>query len=127
MKRKKRRLGTQNPWGYLTSTIARHKESSSINENVGNSKAIVESVPEENGAETKEQIMATMLWEHTLQINAILEGKLTDEVDYRLVDIKNADALQTDFTRRQGDKLIDCLGKISLTLNQLCDVVQHRS
>ncbi|KAL3618064.1 hypothetical protein CASFOL_038385 [Castilleja foliolosa] len=32
--------------------------------------------------------------------------------------------MQIEFTRRQGDKLIDCLGNISATLNQLCDLVQ---
>ncbi|KAI3453954.1 hypothetical protein Pfo_010617 [Paulownia fortunei] len=125
MKRQKRRLETLNPWGYFTSTKIKHEESSSINEKVENTKNIVESMPEESNIEMKEQIMATMLWENALQINAILEGNLADDVDYTLADLKNAEAVQTDFTRRQGDKLIDCLGKISVTLNQLCDLVQQ--
>ncbi|KAK6116953.1 hypothetical protein DH2020_049328 [Rehmannia glutinosa] len=125
MKRKKRRLETLNPWGYFTNPKIKHEESSSINVKAGNTKNIIESMHEENNVETKEQIMATMLYENALRINAILEGSLADDADYNLVDLKNDEAVQTDFTRRQGDKLIDCLGKISVTLNQLCDLVQQ--
>ncbi|KAL3627045.1 hypothetical protein CASFOL_028408 [Castilleja foliolosa] len=58
------------------------------------------------------------------RINAILEGNIADDVDYKLGDLKNPEAMQIEFTRRQGDKLIDCLGNMSATLNQLCDLVQ---
>ncbi|XP_057766831.1 uncharacterized protein LOC130987199 [Salvia miltiorrhiza] len=130
MKRQKRRLETQNPWGYFTSTKKPHEESSSKQEEVKNTNNVVESSPEEISTELKEQTeseeqtMAMMLWENALQINAILEGNLADDVDYKLAGLKNAEAVQIDFTRRQGDKLIDCLGNISTTLNQLCDLVQ---
>ncbi|KAH6792264.1 hypothetical protein C2S52_002741 [Perilla frutescens var. hirtella] len=125
MKRQKRRLETQNPWGYFTSTNTKHEESTSIQEEAKNTNNIVESMPEEiNRDSQQEQIMATMLWENAMQINAILEGDLADDVDYKLADLKNAEAVQIDLTRRQGDKLIDCLGNISTTLNQLCDLVQ---
>ncbi|KAK4422406.1 hypothetical protein Salat_1822900 [Sesamum alatum] len=126
MKRQKRKLETLNPWGYFTSAKIKHEESSSINQHAGNTnKNIVASVADdETNADAKEQIMATLLWENALRINAILDGNLVDDVDYKLADLKNADAVQTDVTRRQGDKLIDCLGNISATLNQLCDLVQ---
>lgn len=123
MKRQKRRLETRNPWGYFTSTMTKHEESTSIHEKVKDTND-VESMPEEINAESEEQIMATMLWENAVQINAILEGNLTDDVDYKLADLKNAEAVQIDLSRRQGDKLIDCLEKISTTLNQLCEIVQ---
>lgn len=125
MKRQKRRLETQNPWGYFTSTKKPHEESSSMPEEAENTDNVVESLHEEINTESKdqpeseEQTLATMLWERALQINAIVEGNLADDVD-----LKNAEAVQMDFTRRQGDKLIDCLGNISTTLNQLCDLVQ---
>ncbi|KAL0372023.1 UNVERIFIED_CONTAM: hypothetical protein Scaly_0883900 [Sesamum calycinum] len=125
MKRQKRKLETLNPWGYFTSAKIKHEESSSINQNAGNTnKNIVASVADETNADTKEQTMATVLWENAVRINSILEGNLADDVDYKLADLKNADAVQIDVTRRQGDKLIDCLGNISTTLNQLCDLVQ---
>ncbi|KAL0297406.1 UNVERIFIED_CONTAM: hypothetical protein Sradi_6792700 [Sesamum radiatum] len=125
MKRQKRKLETLNPWGYFTSAKIKHEESSSINQNAGNTnKNIVASVADEANADTKEQTMATVLWENAVRINSILEGNLADDVDYKLADLKNADAVQIDVTRRQGDKLIDCLGNISTTLNQLCDLVQ---
>ncbi|KAG6433196.1 hypothetical protein SASPL_104804 [Salvia splendens] len=125
MKRQKRRLETQNPWGYFTSTKKPHEESSSMQEEAKNTDNAVESLHEEINTESKEQpeseeqTLATMLWERALQINAIVDGNLADDVD-----LKNAEAVQMDFTRRQGDKLIDCLGNISTTLNQLCDLVQ---
>ncbi|XP_041992936.1 uncharacterized protein LOC121743669 [Salvia splendens] len=125
MKRRKRRLETQNPWGYFTSTKKPHEESSSIQEEAKQTDNAVESLHEEIYTETKEQpeseeqSLAMMLWERALQINAIVEGNLADDVD-----LKNTEAVQMDFTRRQGDKLIDCLGNISTTLNQLCDLVQ---
>lgn len=128
MKRQKRKLETLNPWGYSTSSNIKFEESSNINGKEGSTKKVIESLPEESSNnETQEQIMATMLYENALQINAILGGNLADDIDYKLADLKNAEALQTDFTRRQGDKLIDCFGKISETLHQLCDLVQHNA
>lgn len=124
MKRQKRRIESQNPWGYFTSTMTKHEESTSIHEKVKDTN-VVESMPEEINAESEEQIMANMLWENAVQINAILEGNLADDdVDYKLADLKNAEAVQINLTRRKGDKLIDCLQKMSTNLNQLCDIVQ---
>ncbi|KAG8381981.1 hypothetical protein BUALT_Bualt05G0029000 [Buddleja alternifolia] len=126
MKRQKRRLESLNPWGYFTSSKIKHEESSDVNENMANTKNnILESVSEENNVETKEQIMAKLLCENALKINSILEGNIGNDIDYKLADLKKSEAVQTDFTRRQGDKLIDCLGEISATLNQLCDLVQQ--
>lgn len=124
MKRQKRRIEAQNPWGYFTSTNTKHIETTSTQEETKNTNNIVESIREETNTDSKEETMATMLWERAMQINSILEGNLADDVDYKLADLKNSEALEIDFTRRQGDKLIDCLGEISTTLNQLCDLVQ---
>ncbi|KAL3844338.1 hypothetical protein ACJIZ3_001741 [Penstemon smallii] len=126
MKRKKGRVERIYPWGYFTSTKIKHKECSSTNEKHGNSNSNTsESVPNETNVE-KEHIMATILWENALQMNAILEGNLPDDMNYKLADLKDAEAAQTDLTRRQGDELINCLGKISVTLSQLCDLVQQQ-
>lgn len=73
----------------------------------------------------REKMMAEELLKNTELINAILQGNLTEDVDFKLADLKSTDAFQADFTRLQGDKLIDCLGKIANTLNQLCDIVQE--
>ncbi|KAL3645841.1 hypothetical protein CASFOL_011021 [Castilleja foliolosa] len=125
MKRKKRGLQTLSPWGYSTNPMTNNdEESSSANEKVTNTENIAESLPEQCNIETQEEVMAHMLYENALQINAILEGNIADDVDYKLGDLKNPEAMQIEFTRRQGDKLIDCLGNISVTLNQLCDLVQ---
>ncbi|KAL3654817.1 hypothetical protein CASFOL_000603 [Castilleja foliolosa] len=104
--------------------MKRKKQSSSANEKVTNKENIAESLPEQGNIETQKEIMAHMLYENVLQINAILEGNIADDVDYKLGDLKNPEAMQIEFTRRQGDKLIDCLGNMSATLNQLCDLVQ---
>lgn len=124
MKRQKRRIETQNPWGYYTSTNTKHEEATSTQEEAKITNDIVECIPEETNTDSKEETMATMLWESAMQINSILEGNLGDDLDYKLADSKNSEALEIDFTRRKGDKLIDCLGKISATLNQLSDLVQ---
>lgn len=73
----------------------------------------------------REKMMAEELLKNTELVNAILQGNLADDVDFKLADLKNSDGVQADFTRLQGDKLIDCLGKIANTLNQLCDLVQE--
>lgn len=116
MKRKRRRLETRNPWGYFTSTEIKLEEPEK-EENTN--------TPEENNnTETTEQLMAAMLHENALKIYAIVEGNISDDVDYNSTDLKNAESVQTDCIRRQGDKLIECLGEIASTLNQLCDLAQ---
>lgn len=126
MKRQKRSIEAQNPWGYFTSTKLKLEEASSINANVETPNPITPTMTKES-VEPEEQTMAKILHENALQIHAILEGKLTDDVDYKLADLRNAKAVQTDFTRRQGDNIVDCLGKISATLNQLCDLIVQSS
>ncbi|KAL2490111.1 trihelix transcription factor ASR3 [Forsythia ovata] len=118
MKRQKRIIQRLNPWGYVTSGKIMLDESSR-NEKMNTS------VNEESNVETKEETLTKILRENAMHINAILEGNLADDVDYRLADLKNADAVQIDFARRQGDKLIDYFGKISETLNLLCDLVRQ--
>ncbi|CAI9771674.1 unnamed protein product [Fraxinus pennsylvanica] len=118
MKRQKRKIQRLNPWGYVTSGKIMLEQTS-------RNEKMYSSANEESNVETKEETLAQILRENALQINAILEGNLADDVDYRLADLKNADAVQIDFARRQGDKLIDCFGKISDTLNQLCDLVRQ--
>ncbi|XP_051119400.1 uncharacterized protein LOC127243434 [Andrographis paniculata] len=118
MKRQKRSLEARIPWGYFTSTKIKHEEP----KNAGNRDTIVGTMAE-GTSETEDLSMAKILQENALQIHAILEGKLSndDDADHK----KNGEAVGTEFARRQGDQLIDCLGKISETLNQLCDLVQE--
>ncbi|CAK9169890.1 unnamed protein product [Ilex paraguariensis] len=75
--------------------------------------------------EGMEEMMAKRLRENAELINDILKGNLAEDVDYRLADLRNAEAFQTDITRLQGDKLISCLGNVANTLKQLCDLVQE--
>ncbi|KAL2472306.1 sequence-specific DNA binding transcription factor [Abeliophyllum distichum] len=118
MKRQKRKIQRLNPWGYVTSGKIMLDESSR-NEKMNTS------ANEESNVGMKEETLTKILRENAVHINAILEGNLADDVDYRLADLKNADAVQIDFARRQGDKLIDHFGKISETLNLLCDLVRQ--
>ncbi|XAR69914.1 hypothetical protein NMG60_11001684 [Bertholletia excelsa] len=75
--------------------------------------------------EEQEQIMVEKLRENAELIIAIIEGKVGESEDYVLANLKNAKTSQIDFTRRQADNLIACLGNLSDTLSQLCDLVQH--
>ncbi|KAF5936741.1 hypothetical protein HYC85_024247 [Camellia sinensis] len=78
-----------------------------------------------NNMEEKEQMMATKQYENAKLITDILKGNLGESSDCLLADLKNVKDSQTDFTRRQGDRLITCLGNLADTLDQLCDVVQE--
>ncbi|KAK9279224.1 hypothetical protein L1049_013240 [Liquidambar formosana] len=79
----------------------------------------------ETSWEEKEQMMARKLRENAELIHAILKGKLTENADYSSADSKKGEAFQTDFTRRQGDKLISCFGDLVNTLEQFCDLVRE--
>ncbi|KAL7199834.1 hypothetical protein ACSBR2_022024 [Camellia fascicularis] len=78
-----------------------------------------------NNMEEKEQMMAAKLYENAELITDILKGNLGESSDCLLADLKNIKDSQTDFTRRQGDRLITCLGNLADTLDQLCDIVQE--
>lgn len=71
--------------------------------------------------EEKEQMMIMKLHENAELIDAIV----SENVDLGAADVKNVEDYQTDFARRQGDKLITCLRDIVNTLDQFSDLVQE--
>lgn len=77
--------------------------------------------------EEKEQTLTAKLRENAELINAILEGMVNQDVDYKLPDKKNVEAVKEDLTRRQSDSLIVCLGNIANALYQLSNLVQEGS
>ncbi|KAA8520991.1 hypothetical protein F0562_011664 [Nyssa sinensis] len=83
-------------------------------------------MPEKGSTEDREKMLAANLRENAELINVILKGNLTEDLDFKLADLKNVETFQTDFTRRQGEELIACLGNLTDTLDQLCDLVQER-
>ncbi|XP_059461210.1 trihelix transcription factor ASR3 [Corylus avellana] len=71
--------------------------------------------------EEQEQMMIMKLHENAELIEAIV----SENVDLGpAADVKNVEDCQTDFARRQGDKLIKCLRDIVNTLDQFSDLVQ---
>ncbi|XP_057958902.1 trihelix transcription factor ASR3 [Malania oleifera] len=75
-----------------------------------------QSVPEQtNSKEEKELMMAEKLRENAKQINAIVEGNLSE----------NSEAFQTDYIRHQGEELIVCLRDLANNLGQFCDLVRE--
>lgn len=125
MKRKKRRIEKLNPWGYFTSPKIKLEDSSNINGKSENKNSSIESLLEESTVETKEQIMCRILRENALQINALLDCDIADDGECELADLKNAEAVEMDLTRQQGDKLIIYLEKISRTLKDFSDLVEQ--
>ncbi|WRX35068.1 hypothetical protein QQP08_027555 [Theobroma cacao] len=75
--------------------------------------------------EEKEQIMVARLCEKAEQIHAVVEENFTENADHSAADVKNVEDFRTDFIRRQGDKLVACLGDILSTLNQFSELVQE--
>lgn len=71
--------------------------------------------------EENEQMMVAKLQENAELIHAIV----AESADYSDADLNNVQDLQSEFVRRQGDKLIACLGEIVNTLNQFTDHVQE--
>ncbi|KAK1549464.1 hypothetical protein Q3G72_002521 [Acer saccharum] len=65
----------------------------------------------------KEQTMVVKLLENAEMVHAIA----TENADYGGASSKNVQDYKSEFARRQGDKLIACLGQIVNTLNQLSD------
>ncbi|XP_052210718.1 uncharacterized protein LOC127813664 isoform X2 [Diospyros lotus] len=79
---------------------------------------------ENNDVEEKEQAIAAELLENVEQITATLRGNLDDGLDFVSANLRNAEASEMAFRRRQGDQLITRLVNLSDTLAQLCDLVQ---
>lgn len=71
--------------------------------------------------EENKQMMVAKLQENAELIHAIV----AESADYSDADLNNVQDLQSEFVRRQGDKLIACLGEIVNTLNQFTDHVQE--
>ncbi|XP_060208019.1 trihelix transcription factor ASR3 [Lycium barbarum] len=81
---------------------------------------------EQINVDNPEEMMAATLRENAEMITAIIEGNSMDGRDCRLADSKNFEAGRVHMIRSQGNQLIDCLGKISDTLNQLCYAVHKK-
>lgn len=75
--------------------------------------------------EETEQLVAEKLRANAELVHAILRGNLSENAKYGLSDIKDSEAYQTEFTRRQADSLITCLGDVVDNLNQLHVLVQQ--
>ncbi|GLT72231.1 hypothetical protein SLA2020_441850 [Shorea laevis] len=58
-------------------------------------------------------------------VESPIEEKRKRSHDFGAADVKNVEDYQTDFARRQGDKLITCLRDIVNTLDQFSDLVQE--
>ena len=71
--------------------------------------------------EENEETMALKLQELAVKIQAI--GN--ESADYQAAGSQNVEDYHTEFTRRQGDKLIENLGNFSNILNKLCDLLQE--
>ncbi|XP_062097598.1 trihelix transcription factor ASR3 isoform X2 [Humulus lupulus] len=75
-------------------------------------------------AEHKEQRFALILRENAEMVKTIV----SQNAQYEVVQVENDEFDQTksaEFVRRQGDKLIACLGDIVKSLDHLCDLVQE--
>lgn len=81
---------------------------------------------EQINVDNHEEMMAATLRENAEMITAIIEGNPMDDRDCRLDDSKNFEDGHVHLIRSQGNQLIDCLGKISETLSQLCDAIHKK-
>lgn len=70
--------------------------------------------------EENEDMLHLKLQELAIEIETIS----TESVDCKAANSQNIEDYRTEFTRRQGDKLIASLGNLSSTLKQLCDLLQ---
>lgn len=113
------------PWRHILSGIVK-PESSTLNEVPEHPpKNIIKQVkPEQLSVEEKQKDLATKLLENAQLINVALQGRLAEDVDYKVTDLENNGAMEIDTIRCQGDKIIDCLGNITNTLNQFCELIQ---
>ncbi|CAI9115647.1 OLC1v1016611C1 [Oldenlandia corymbosa var. corymbosa] len=112
--------------GQITNTAVK-PEPSTTNEILERQKTgIVPNVKPDGGiSKDFEKEMTAKLLENAQLINAILSGsQAEEEVDYKLGDLRNREAVESDLVRHQCDKIIDCLGNIVNTINQFCNVVE---
>lgn len=72
--------------------------------------------------EENEETLTLKLQELAVEIEAIATESASD---YKGGGSQNVEDSHTDFTRRQGDKLISSLGNFSHTLKHLCDLLQE--
>ncbi|KAL8106981.1 uncharacterized protein LOC141671797 [Apium graveolens] len=85
----------------------------------------VKNEKKESNKEEKVERMTIELLNSAEQINAVLEGKFVEKVDYVLADQESAKTTQAVNVRRQGDKLITCLENYTHTLDQLCQILKN--
>ncbi|KAJ8526619.1 hypothetical protein K7X08_029096 [Anisodus acutangulus] len=81
---------------------------------------------EQINVDNPEEMMAATLRENAEMITSIIEGNPMDDRDCRLADLKNFEAGRVQLIRSRGNQLVDCLGKISDTLSQLCDAIHNK-
>lgn len=74
-----------------------------------------------NRREENEEILTLKLRELAIEIQEIS----AESADCKEANPENIEDYRTEFTRRQGDKLIARLGNFSNTLKQLCDLLQE--
>lgn len=74
-----------------------------------------------NRREENEEILTLKLRELAIEIQEIS----AESADCKEANSENVEDYRTEFTRRQGDKLIARLGNFSNTLKQLCDLLQE--
>jgi len=74
-----------------------------------------------NSREENEEMLTLKLQELAIEIQEIS----AESADCKETNTENIEDYRTEFTRRQGDKLIARLGNFSNTLKQLCDLLQE--
>ncbi|XP_038710107.1 uncharacterized protein LOC120004854 isoform X2 [Tripterygium wilfordii] len=72
----------------------------------------------------REQMMVEELRENAQLINDIVKGNIAGSVVYEAANMNatSAEDFHADFVKRQGDRLIACLGDVVDTLNRLFDM-----
>ncbi|XP_045811274.1 golgin IMH1 [Trifolium pratense] len=81
----------------------------------------VGNIPNNNIREENEEMLTLKLQELAIEIQDIN----AESADCKEANSENIEDYRTEFTRRQGDKLIARLGNFSNTLKQLCDLLQE--
>jgi hypothetical protein len=81
----------------------------------------VGNITNNNSREENEEMLTLKLQELAIEIQDIN----AESADCKEANSENIEDYRTEFTRRQGDKLIARLGNFSNTLKQLCDLLQE--
>lgn len=112
---------------HENSSLEIKRETSGLEEKaeLPNLSMVSEVKAEQINVDNPEELMAATLRENAEMITAIIEGNSMDDRDCN-PDLKNFEAGRIHLIRSQGDQLIDCLGKISHTLSQLCDAIHKK-